>query len=60
MAFSGRKWLTCVSDEKNEKSKAIIRQKVMEYIQRAENLKDYLASQKNKKQAVAVGGSRPK
>lgn len=33
-------------DEKNERSKNVIRQKVAEYIQRAEKLKDFLDKQK--------------
>lgn len=50
-------FMTAVKYEKNEKSKQIIRQKVVEYLQRAEQIKTFLNNQTNK-HAVAVGDGR--
>lgn len=47
-------FMTALKYEKNERAKQTIRQKVQEYIARAEKLKDYL--DKNAKQPVAQGG----
>eukprot|EP01102_Stenamoeba_stenopodia_P007640 TRINITY_DN2152_c0_g1_i1.p1 TRINITY_DN2152_c0_g1~~TRINITY_DN2152_c0_g1_i1.p1 ORF type:complete len:451 (-),score=113.56 TRINITY_DN2152_c0_g1_i1:88-1440(-) len=52
-------FMTAIKYEKNEKSKTIIRQKVVEYLQRAESIKEFLDKQ-NKKHAVAVGPTRGK
>jgi len=52
-------FLYAIKYEKNERSKAIMRQKLNEYFQRAEQLKEYLANQK-KKQPVAVGARTSK
>ncbi|EGC37961.1 hypothetical protein DICPUDRAFT_46137 [Dictyostelium purpureum] len=48
---------TALKYEKSEKSKATIKAKTLEYLQRAEQLKEYLDKSKNKK-PVAVGGSK--
>ncbi|KAL1703504.1 P-loop containing nucleoside triphosphate hydrolase protein [Schizophyllum commune] len=42
--------------EKNAKSKELIRNKIVEYIQRAETLKEHLANTKGAKSAVGVSG----
>ena len=48
---------TQIADEKNEKSKALIKSKVNEYLGRAEMLKNHLAeSEKKGKRAVGVTG----
>ena len=44
-------------DEKNEKSKQLIRSKVTEYIGRAEVLKEHLANASEKKARRAVGAN---
>jgi len=44
-------------DEKNEKSKQLIRSKINEYLTRAETLKQHLAAgEKSKKSAVGANG----
>eukprot|EP01097_Dermamoeba_algensis_P010667 TRINITY_DN795_c0_g1_i4.p1 TRINITY_DN795_c0_g1~~TRINITY_DN795_c0_g1_i4.p1 ORF type:complete len:438 (-),score=66.28 TRINITY_DN795_c0_g1_i4:570-1883(-) len=48
-------FMTALKYEKNEKCKSMIKQKVSEYIKRAEHLKDFLDKQKTKT-AVSAGG----
>ncbi|KAF2077336.1 hypothetical protein CYY_001339 [Polysphondylium violaceum] len=48
---------TALKYEKSERSKATIKAKTLEYLQRAEQLKEYLEKTKNKK-PIAVGGSK--
>ncbi|KAK5581147.1 hypothetical protein RB653_001176 [Dictyostelium firmibasis] len=48
---------TALKYEKSERSKATIKAKTLEYLQRAEQLKEYLDKSKNKK-PVAVGGNK--
>lgn len=48
---------TGVSDEKNERTKALIRTKFEEYIQRAEMLKTHLQAPDNKTTKRAVGAN---
>ncbi|KAG5338243.1 Vacuolar protein sorting-associated protein 4 [Termitomyces sp. Mn162] len=43
--------------EKNERSKALIRDKILEYLNRAETLKGHIASPKNAKDAVGIGAN---
>lgn len=43
------------SDEKNEKSKQLIRSKVAEYLARAETLKDHLSQSQEKRAKKAIG-----
>jgi len=52
-------FMTAIKYEKNERSKAIIRQKVLEYVQRAEKLKEFVMKQ-SKKTPVAIGGKKGK
>jgi hypothetical protein len=47
------------ADEKNQRAKDTIRQKVQEYMNRAEKLKEFL-EKGGGKQAVAQGGKYPK
>lgn len=50
-----------VADEKNEKSKTLIKQKVAEYLERAEMIKEHMkSSQKSTKKAVSANGSGAK
>jgi len=49
-------FMTALKYEKNERAKAVIRAKVVEYITRAEKLKNFLAKQDGKK-PVAQGSS---
>jgi len=51
-------FMTALKYEKNERAKQTIRQKVQEYIARAEKLKEFL--DKNAKQPVAQGGGSKK
>lgn len=44
-------------DDKNEKSKALIRSKITEYLTRAETLKEHLKGEKKAKSAVGVSGN---
>ena len=48
-----------IVDEKSEKSKEMVREKVKEYMERAEHLKEYLEKQANRKKPVGAtdGGS---
>lgn len=52
-------WLISGYDlgEKNAKSKEMIRQKVTEYMERAEKLKNHLAGETKKKKPRAVGAN---
>lgn len=50
-------FMTALKYEKNEKSKAIIRQKVQEYLERAEKLKTYLSGKSNAKSPVSSNAS---
>ena len=43
-------------DEKNEKSKQLIKSKINEYLGRAETLKDHLMNEKKGKSAIGVNG----
>jgi hypothetical protein len=45
------------ADEKNEKSKQLIKAKVVEYIGRAEMLKEHLANASEKRARSAVGAN---
>eukprot|EP01132_Coremiostelium_polycephalum_P007913 gene7913-9739_t len=47
---------TALKYEKSEKSKATIKAKTLEYLNRAEQLKEYLEKTKNKKPVAALGG----
>ena len=49
--------LTLITDEKNEKCKQTIRQKVVEYMNRAEKLKEFL-DKNNGKKLVPDGGGK--
>ncbi|EGG21124.1 AAA ATPase domain-containing protein [Cavenderia fasciculata] len=51
---------TALKYEKSERSKATIKAKTMEYLQRAEQLKEYLEKTKNKKPVAAMSGSSAK
>eukprot|EP01112_Ceratiomyxa_fruticulosa_P008957 TRINITY_DN232_c0_g1_i1.p1 TRINITY_DN232_c0_g1~~TRINITY_DN232_c0_g1_i1.p1 ORF type:complete len:440 (+),score=107.82 TRINITY_DN232_c0_g1_i1:271-1590(+) len=53
-------FMTALKYEKNEKSKQTIRAKTVEYMERAEKLRDYLDKQKNKKQAVSAAAGTHK
>ena len=44
-----------VTDEKNEKSKALIKTKFTEYLNRAETLKQYLSEKGDKRAKKAIG-----
>ena len=44
-------------DEKNERSKALIRSKIGEYLGRAEQLKDHLAQTSEKRARRAIGAN---
>lgn len=44
-------------DEKNPKMKALIRQKMAEYLARAEKLKDHIQSMDEKRERQAVGAN---
>jgi vacuolar protein-sorting-associated protein 4 len=44
-------------DEKNQKSKDLIKSKVEEYLKRAETLKDHLSSQGEKRGRSAIGAN---
>jgi len=46
-----------VEDEKNEKSKQLIKSKITEYLDRAETLKRHLASEEKGRNAIGVNGS---
>ncbi|KAG6821439.1 Vacuolar protein sorting-associated protein 4 [Arthromyces matolae] len=46
--------------EKNDKSKALIRSKINEYLTRAEKLREHLEAQKNTKSAVGIGSNGKK
>jgi len=46
-----------VEDEKNEKSKQLIKSKITEYLNRAETLKRHLASEEKGRSAIGVNGS---
>jgi vacuolar protein-sorting-associated protein 4 len=46
-----------VEDEKNEKSKQLIKFKITEYLDRAETLKRHLASEEKGKNAIGVNGN---
>ncbi|EFA85458.1 AAA ATPase domain-containing protein [Heterostelium album PN500] len=48
---------TALKYEKSERSKATIKAKTMEYLQRAEQLKEYLEKTKNKKPVAAMNGT---
>ena len=48
--------LSIIIDEKNERSKELIRKKFTEYLDRAEKLKDYLSKQQKKKKPIPAGG----
>ncbi|KAG6868157.1 hypothetical protein C0993_007046 [Termitomyces sp. T159_Od127] len=43
--------------EKNERSKGLIREKIVEYLNRAETLKEHVSSSKNAKNAVGIGAN---
>lgn len=45
-----------LADERNEKSKQLIKAKINEYLGRAETLKEHLMSEKRGKSAVGVNG----
>lgn len=47
--------LKSIVDEKNEKSKLLIRTKINEYLARAETLKGHLATAGDRKAKAAVG-----
>ena len=48
-------------DEKNEKSKILIKSKVAEYLERAEMIKEFLKNkEKSTKKAVSANGSGTK
>ncbi|KAJ2804973.1 Vacuolar protein sorting-associated protein 4 [Coemansia helicoidea] len=54
---NGIEWfLTAIKYEKNDKQREKLRQKLVEYIDRAEQLKDHVKAQKSQK-PVAVGGN---
>ena len=44
------------SDEKNEKSKDLIKSKINEYLGRAEILKEHLATERRGRSAIGVNG----
>jgi vacuolar protein-sorting-associated protein 4 len=44
-------------DERNEKSKLLIKSKISEYLGRAETLKEHLTTEKKGKSAVGVSGA---
>jgi len=44
-------------DERNEKSKLLIKSKIVEYLGRAETLKEHLTTEKRGKSAIGVNGS---
>lgn len=44
------------SDERNEKSKQLIKSKINEYLGRAETLKEHLMTDKRGKRAIGVNG----
>ena len=46
-----------VSDEKNEKTKLLIRAKIDEYLRRAETLKDHITQSEEKRARKAVGAN---
>lgn len=48
--------LPTYTDERNEKSKALIKSKINEYLGRAETLKEHLMTEKKGKSAVGVSG----
>ncbi|KAJ3118777.1 Vacuolar protein sorting-associated protein 4 [Phlyctochytrium bullatum] len=49
-------FMTAMKYEKNERTKAEIRKRFTEYLERAEKLKEYLQKQQKKKKAVPAGG----
>ncbi|KAJ2715827.1 Vacuolar protein sorting-associated protein 4, partial [Coemansia spiralis] len=54
---NGIEWfLTAIKYEKNDRQREKLRQKLVEYIDRAEQLKDHVKAQKGQK-PVAVGGN---
>jgi vacuolar protein-sorting-associated protein 4 len=50
-------YLTHSQDEKNEKSKILIKTKISEYLKRAETLKDHIKAEKEAKKPVGVSGN---
>ncbi|KAJ3154116.1 Vacuolar protein sorting-associated protein 4 [Geranomyces michiganensis] len=50
-------FMTAMKYEKNDRSKESIRKKFTEYLERAEKLKNYLATQEKKKKAVPAGAA---
>jgi vacuolar protein-sorting-associated protein 4 len=44
-------------DEKNDRSKALIRTKIEEYLNRAEMLKQHIQAQETKSQKKAIGAN---
>lgn len=54
--FSSSKVSLCIIDEKNDKSKALIKTKIKEYMDRTETLKKHLKSEEKGKSAVGANG----